>query len=337
MLMAVTVSLAIVDIGIVNFKIIQPNRSSQRGSQLMSKRDVDRFFQEDEIIKFLKQDESDFRIYPIDRLFGESRFASFGLESLGGYHPAKLKLYDDLINILNKVVSKALSPNNIDEVLPVPVWRMLNTKYIISYIIIPPHPELNVVVPMAMIRNRKKPSELINDWTDPSDKLRYLKSFVPVEVYEISNNMPRAWFVSEIQEVSEQDIWRKIFEPDFDPRQKAYVNVPLDITIGTQATIDNFEQSVHKTTITTESEGDQFLVVSEVFYPLRWKAIIDGIEVKTYKVNGILRGVEVPAGGHTIEFIYDKSSFNKGVLISFASFGLALGFIGFGFFKRKES
>ena len=75
----------------------------------------------------------------------------------------------------------------------------------------------------------------------------------------------------------------------------------------------------------------------KLFYPLRWKAIIDGIEVKTYKVNGILRGVEVPAGGHTIEFIYDKSSFNKGIIISFASFGLALGLIGIGYFKRKHS
>ncbi len=81
----------------------------------MSKRVVDRFFKEDDIIQFLKDDDSIFRIYPIGSLFGESRFAAFGLESVGGYHPAKLKGYN---TFLSKTGNAAA----------IPVLQMLNVK-----------------------------------------------------------------------------------------------------------------------------------------------------------------------------------------------------------------
>ncbi len=301
MLMAVTVSLAIVDIGIVNFKIIQPNRSSGRGSQLMSKRVVDRFFQEDEIIKFLKQDESDFRIYPIGGLFGESRFAAFGLESVGGYHPAKLKDYN---TFLSKTGNAAA----------LPVLRMLNVKYLVSPQKIN-HPEIKSV---------------------KTGEIKSSRGNVPVDVLEVSNPSPRAWFVIETETVSDDEVWRKIVQPSFNPLETAYVNEPIKISADSKGSIIKFEKGVNHTRIMTESSGNQFLVLSEVYYPLRWKAMMDGKEIQTHKVNGILRGVEVPAGNHTIDFIYDKSSFKKGLTISFTSFGLSLGLIGFGYFRRKK-
>ena len=301
MLMAVTVSLAIVDIGIVNFKIIQPNRSSGRGSQLMSKRVVDRFFKEDDIIQFLKDDDSIFRIYPIGSLFGESRFAAFGLESVGGYHPAKLSGYN---TFLSKTGNAAA----------IPVLQMLNVKYLISPQKIN-HPSLKLV---------------------KEGKMRSTRGEMPVAVFELENSLPRVWFVREAQSVPYDTIWKKIIQPDFDPRKTAYISEQIDISENSMATITQFDRTVHRFTISTESEGNQFLVLSEVYYPLRWKAMMDGKEIQTHKVNGILRGVEVPAGNHTIDFIYDKTSFKKGLTISFTSFGLSLGLIGFGYFRRKK-
>jgi hypothetical protein len=45
----------------------------------------------------------------------------------------------------------------------------------------------------------------------------------------------------------------------------------------------------------------------------------------------------IPSGDHIIEFIYDRSSFNKGKMISGISFIIALGLIGTGIYgKRKK-
>ena len=102
-----------------NHKIIKPSRKSGRSSQMISNRAVDKFFTTDEIVTYLKSDQNNFRIYPIGPLFGESRFAAFGLESIGGYHPAKLKIYNDFLQRTGNAAS-------------IPVLRMMNTKYLIS-------------------------------------------------------------------------------------------------------------------------------------------------------------------------------------------------------------
>lgn len=293
---------AILDIGIVNHKIIQPSRASGRGSPLISKRAVDRFFQIDEIIQFLLADKSIYRIYPVGGLFGESRFAAFGLESIGGYHPAKLKRYNTFLAKTGNVAA-------------IPVLRMMNVKYLISPQKIN-HPELSSV---------------------KSGALKSARGDLPIEVYEVNNTLPRAWFVNKTEVVSEEDVWNKIMQPDFDPRNIAYVPNEVSVSSGSQVSITHFEKGIHRITMSTESDGNHFLVLSEVFYPLRWKAKIDGEEMQTHIVNGILRGVVVPTGKHTIEFIYDKSAFNKGLTISLVSFVMALGFIGLGYFGNKKS
>ena len=69
---------------------------------------------------------------------------------------------------------------------------------------------------------------------------------------------------------------------------------------------------------------------------MRWKAFVDKNPTKTFQVNGILRGVIVPKGAHTIEFVYDKSSFNFGYSISLLSFMISIALIGSGFYKERR-
>ncbi|MAW68160.1 MAG: hypothetical protein CMG10_00230 [Candidatus Marinimicrobia bacterium] len=235
-------------------------------------------------------------------MFGESRFAAFGLESVGGYHPAKLKDYN---TFLSKTGNAAA----------IPVLQMLNVKYLISPQKIN-HPSLKLV---------------------KEGKMRSTRGEMPVAVFELENSLPRVWFVREAQSVPYDTIWKKIIQPDFDPRKTAYISEQIDISENSMATITQFDRTVHRFTISTESEGNQFLVLSEVYYPLRWKASIDGTPLETIKVNGIIRGVEVPAGTHTIEFKYDQTSFNIGVTISFISFGFSLLLVVLGYLKRKDS
>jgi len=298
----IIIILAMLDVIIVNQKIIKPDRLSGRGSQLISKRFVKEYYRSDDIVNYLSQDKDKFRIYPTGQLFGDSRFAAFGLESIGGYHPAKLKVYNDFLQ-------------NTQNAGVFPVLRMLNAKYLI----IPDaqqigHPKLTLV---------KRGS------------LRLSRGELPTAIYELNDFLPRAWFVNSIEKVNQSDIWQRITDPTFNPKEKAYTFESADVSISEIGTIKSIEQSIHQTTIKTESSEDQFLVLSEIFYPIRWKAFIDNEPIKTFQVNGLIRGVLVPKGSQTIHFIYDKSSFRLGLGISIFSLFLSLGLIGFGYYRQR--
>ncbi len=298
----IIIILAMLDVIIVNQKIIKPDRMSGRGSQLISKRFVKEYYRSDEIVNYLSQDKDKFRIYPTGQLFGDSRFAAFGLESIGGYHPAKLKVYNDFLQ-------------NTQNAGVFPVLRMLNAKYLI----IPDaqqigHPKLTLA---------KRGS------------LRLPRGELPTAIYELNDFLPRAWFVNSIEKVNQSDIWQRITDPTFNPKEKAYTFESVDVSISEIGTIKSIEQSIHQTTIKTESSEAQFLVLSEIFYPIRWKAFIDNEPIKIFQVNGLIRGVLVPKGSQTIHFIYDKSSFKLGFGISIFSLFLSLGLIGFGYYRQR--
>ena len=58
----------------------------------------------------------------------------------------------------------------------------------------------------------------------------------------------------------------------------------------------------------TSSSEEQFLVLSEIYYPVGWEATIDGEPASIYKTDFVLRGLQVPAGDHTITMSYKPAS-----------------------------
>ena len=300
--LAIVVILATLDLMIVNQKIIEPDRSSGRGSQLISKRFFREYYRPDEIVNYLSNDSEKFRIYPAGQLFGDSRFAAFGLESIGGYHPAKLKIYNDfLINTQNAGVF--------------PVLKMLNAKYLIL-------PDAQQISHPSLTLVKRGP-------------MRTSRGNLPTAIYQLNDFLPRAWFVKDIERVDQSEIWQRITNPEFNPKEKALIFESDNFSINKIGKIKSINHSIHEIVIETESDEKQFLVLSEVYYPKRWKAYRDNLPIKTFQVNGLIRGVVIPKGSHKVKFIYDKSSFETGLLISLISLFLSLGLIGFGFYRKK--
>ena len=294
-------ALAIIDVGFVDYKIVQPDQNSGRNSQLINKKAIARYFQHDNITKFLTEDESTFRVYPIGPLFGESRLQAFGIESVGGYHPAKLGIYNRFLSNTNNIST-------------LPLMRMMNIHYILSPQVIN-HPGLEHV----FTENMQTGSGKIQIW-----------------VYRISDSLPRTWFVDEVEVVNESNLWQNLLSETFDATRTAYINEPITRNNVSVGEIISAEYAPNYIKIETKNSEVGFLVISEVHYPLRWKAKVDGESVKTFETNGVIRGIEVPSGEHFIEFVYDKSVFHKGILISNLSFIVVLGFIAVGLVKIKR-
>src|SRR4030095_1218440 len=61
--------------------------------------------------------------------------------------------------------------------------------------------------------------------------------------------------------------------------------------------------------------GPQFAVFSEIYYPIGWNAYLDGKKMDYVNVNYILRGISVPAGKHSIKFVFEPASYKKGLQI----------------------
>jgi uncharacterized membrane protein YfhO len=84
--------------------------------------------------------------------------------------------------------------------------------------------------------------------------------------------------------------------------------------------------------VNTNKNG--FIVFSEIYYNPGWNAYIDGKISEHYKVNYILRGMEIEAGKHTIEFKFEPKSYTLSKPISSASSLLII--IALLFFVYKE-
>ncbi len=191
---------------------------------------------------------------------------SFYHKSVGGYHPAKLRRYQDIIDAyLVKGDQKMLN--------------MLNTKYIIT-----------------------------------QDQQAQLNS----------GAMGNAWLVNDIRKVDTPDEEIDAIR-DIDPAQTAIV---LDkefpgylssssFTKNGSVTLTKYEPNA--LTYTSQAEGDQFAVFSEIWYgpDKGWQAYVDGQPVEHIRVHYLFRGMKIPSGSHNIEFKFKPVKVLRAIELGF--------------------
>ena len=156
-----------------------------------------------------------------------------------------------------------------------------------------------------------------------------------------------AWFVDSILVVStaneESDALRTL-----DLRHTAVTDstfakyVPATSTPkDPSANVEFLSYSPKRLEYLTNSTVDKTLVFSEIYYPYGWKATIDGEKAELFRVNYMLRAMNVPAGEHRIVMVFDPDSVRKGDRIAFICIlilGLTiLGSLGYYIYKKKHA
>ncbi|MFZ2282906.1 MAG: YfhO family protein [Lutibacter sp.] len=111
-------------------------------------------------------------------------------------------------------------------------------------------------------------------------------------------------------------------------------NYPKDST----ATIQLTSYALNNLVYDFNSNANQFAVFSEIYYKDGWNAYIDGNLTPHYRVNYVLRGMEIPKGKHKIEFKFEPTVVKKGTTIALISYGLLLViFAGWIFIERRKT
>ena len=221
--------------------------------------------------------------------YNESRTSYFH-KSIGGYHPAKLRIYQDVIE---KYLSARPNPA---------VLNMLNAKY---FIVQDPQSGKEDVI--------KNPDVFGPCWLVKNVKLVEDRVAAIVDIGK--TNLKDTAIVEKV-------FSKNVVQPQWDSASTIKM---------TKFDNDAIEYEANCT-------GPQFAVFSEIYYPVGWNAYIDGKKTEYCNTNYVLRGLSLPAGKHTVKFIFEPASVKKGTSIMFiASIFIGLIFVGGLFMAWRES
>ena len=264
--------------------------------------------------KIILQDKSlDYRVLNLaSNTFNENETSYFH-KSIGGYHPAKLRRYQEMIEhyiapemqkTMQAIMTAGGDMSKVDGRSIYPILNMLNTKYFI----------------LPLQGNQTAP--VLNPYT-----------------------YGNAWFVDKVTYVNnaneEIDKVGKI-----DLRHEAVADKQFETILkasnaqGNVSQVELVSYAPNKLKYNVSSEKGGVVVFSEIYYP-GWTATIDGQKAELGRVNYILRALHVEKGKHTIELVFDPQSVHTTETIATVSFAVLLILIALIAFleykKRKNS
>jgi len=235
----------------------------------------------DELI--LQDTSLDYRVLNFATSTFDDNNTSYWHKSVGGYHPAKLRRYQEMIEhhispemqAAYKAIATAGGEMDSVDANKFRVLNMLNTKYFIF----------------------------------PAGQQRQTVPILNPHAYG------NAWFVNKVQYVNnaneEIDALDSII-----PTETAVVDARFkDVLKGATESYKDSLSSIRLTSYTpnrltyeTNNAQDGIAVFSEIYYPDGWHVTIDGQPAELARADYILRTMHVPAGQHTIEMRFDPTS-----------------------------
>ena len=222
---------------------------------------------------------------------------SYWHKSIGGYHAAKLRRYQELIERhispeMQEAYSEVLNAGgDMDSVQSSKfrVLNMLNARYLVF-------PTQDGTVP---IRN---PYALGNAWF--VDSVMYVGN-ANEEISALDNIMPERTAV-------------------VDARFKSQLNGVELLQKDAESSIVLTAYEPNRVTYRSDNKHDGVAVFSEIYYPHGWQVSIDGSPVEPARADYVLRTLYIPAGTHTIDMVFDPQSLHVTETIAYIAIALML-------------
>ena len=260
-------------------------------------------------IEINKDKSLDYRVLNFaSNTFNENETSYFH-KSIGGYHPAKLRRYQEMVDAyivpemqkaMQAIAAKGGNMQQVDGVKLFPVLNMLNTKYFIFPL------QGGATIPLK-------------------------------NIYAQGNG----WFVDKIDYVADANAeYAEVGK--IDVRHEAVADKQFEAVLGqakandSTATVklDKYEPNNLQYTVNSKNGG--IVVFSEIYYP-GWKATVDGQSVELGRVNYILRAVNVKPGKHIVVLDFHPTSISTTETIAYISIViLLLAIAGAGYVEWKK-
>lgn len=201
---------------------------------------------------------------------------------IGGYHAAKLRRYQDLIDVhlgnemmaLQQGIIRSqgvMDSLNADQFK---VLNMLNAKWIIM------PAQDGATIPL------KNPYAMGNAWF--VDNIRFVEN--PDDEID-------ALGAIDLRKEAVADKKYEVFLAGFRP-------APADSASIIQLTDYDSDFVIYA----VDAKKNELALFSEIYYPKGWKITIDGQPVEMLRANYTLRALPIPAGKHTVEFRFEPQS-----------------------------
>lgn len=294
--------LLIFDMFTVDYSILHPDRSWNADGYRIIRPVAAResYKKPNKVAEYLAGDPSLFRIFPVPvyqpgrwghsiPLFNDNSFMMSGIYSIGGYHAAKLKNYQDVMDVMFASFNRRDIPRQIID--------MLGVKYFVSiYPVFPEGSEFNLVY--------------------ESEK---------TYIYKNPGALPRVFFVDKIKVMPLDDTLTALVSNTFDPAREVILqSVPdgiIESAEGSSATITDY--SLNSVSMDVHVEKPCIMVVSEIDYP-DWRVTVDGKEEEILTANYCLRALPLAAGDHEVVFRFVSPILRKALAVSVLSLAIAL-------------
>ncbi len=250
--------------------------------------------QTDELI--LRDKALDYRVLNLaSNTFNENE-TSYYHKSIGGYHAAKLRRYQEMIEqyispemqrLMNAVAEAGGDMTQVKGDSICPVINMLNTRYFVFPL------QGGQTVPI------QNPYALGNAWF--VDKISYAKN---------ANE--------EILKVGQIDLRHEAVADE-----KFHTQLGDAVTQDTTSTVDIKSYEPNQLTYEVNSGKGGVLVFSEIYYP-GWTATIDGEPAELGRVNYILRALNVKPGKHEVVLSFFPKSVDVTESIAYTAYAILL-------------